>query len=192
MKNIQSKFDKMDHPNPNQSNDSSKSEIEKEKIEEKLEELNLDVDVDVDDLSCNFKAKESKTQIEPIYATRPNKLLLPVLNWGPNNQLRGFRESAILAIQLNRTLCIPPFFRHHSVSSKDDLVEAIEPDYRINVEKVKHLISTCNEDDIGKLKNKSLPIYYLIKPEYVNHVPMQSSQLVTFVQATPKTEILDI
>ena len=75
------------------------------------------------DLSCQFEADDEEDEIiEPIYKTRPNKFLIPSLTWGPNNQLRGFRESVIMAIQLNRTLCIPPFYKHKTDSSNTQQV----------------------------------------------------------------------
>ena len=39
---------------------------------------------------------------------------MPVLFFGPNNQIHGLRESIILSIKLNRTLALPPFYKHHS------------------------------------------------------------------------------
>lgn len=42
----------------------------------------------------------------------PDKFLLPVLVNGPNNQITGLREAAFVAIQLNRTLVVPKFFKH--------------------------------------------------------------------------------
>ena len=37
--------------------------------------------------------------------------LFLVLTYGPNNQLRGFRESIFIAEMLNRTIVVPPFFK---------------------------------------------------------------------------------
>ena len=64
---------------------------------------------------CNIQNPPSGKR--PIYETRNDRFLIPLIAWGPNNQLRGFREAAILAVKLNRTLCIPPFFKHHSDST---------------------------------------------------------------------------
>ena len=51
----------------------------------------------------------------------PNKYLIPVLTYGPNNQLRGFRETIFLAIKLNRTIIPPPFYKHSRTDeSKND------------------------------------------------------------------------
>ena len=81
------------------------------------------------DLRCEFESEddEDEEEIEPIYRTRANKFLIPSLTWGPNNQLRGFRESVILAIQLNRTLCIPPFYKHKTDESNTQAVRIFYP-----------------------------------------------------------------
>ena len=46
--------------------------------------------------------------------TDPDKFLVPVLFFGPNNQIHGLREAIILSIKLNRTLALPPFYKHHT------------------------------------------------------------------------------
>ena len=51
--------------------------------------------------ACNVK--NPPTGKKPKYQTRKDKFLIPLIAWGPNNQLRGFREAAILAVKLNRT-----------------------------------------------------------------------------------------
>ena len=51
----------------------------------------------------------------------PNKFIMPVLPYGPNNQLRGFRETIILAIKLNRTVVMPPFYKHRSDPSPGEI-----------------------------------------------------------------------
>ncbi|XP_065188853.1 uncharacterized protein LOC135819551 [Sycon ciliatum] len=50
--------------------------------------------------------------LHPVTDTTP--LLLPILPYGPNNQFRGFRDALVLAEWLNRTLVVPPFFKHHT------------------------------------------------------------------------------
>jgi len=43
---------------------------------------------------------------------------MPVLIWGPMNQVEGLRETIALAIRLNRTVVIPPMYRHFTGISK--------------------------------------------------------------------------
>ena len=66
-------------------------------------------------------------------------------------------KSIILALQLNRTLCIPAFFKHKSDDSasvlKDfgvvDQSEAlIDAKYRIDLDKLKHLMTICDLEKI--------------------------------------------
>ena len=57
---------------------------------------------------------------------RNDKFLIPFLNWGPNNQLRGLQESLILAIKLNRTLCVPFFFKHFTVRAQSKLLKRMK------------------------------------------------------------------
>ena len=79
--------------------------LPKEKPEEYLPTKNED---------CPSSSVNFDTKIEPMIKLNPNKFLTAALAWGPNNQLRGLRETIYLAIRLNRTLVIPPFFKHRS------------------------------------------------------------------------------
>ena len=46
----------------------------------------------------------------PKYETRKNKYLFPHLMQGMNGQIRGLREAVYLAIKLDRTLVLPPYY----------------------------------------------------------------------------------
>merc|ERR1712050_655630 len=98
--------------------------------------------------TCNIQ--NPKSGKKPIYETRRDKFLIPLIAWGPNNQLRGFREAAILAVKLNRTLCIPPFFKHHSdsTSSSKGGNDGLPAEVRVDLEGVRGLISTCETHEI--------------------------------------------
>ena len=52
------------------------------------------------------------TKITPKYRTRNDKYLINVSPFGPNNQLRGFRDTVLVAIYLNMTLALPLWFKH--------------------------------------------------------------------------------
>ncbi|CAG5108482.1 Oidioi.mRNA.OKI2018_I69.chr1.g3817.t1.cds [Oikopleura dioica] len=79
-----------------------------------------------------------------------DKFLIPFLNWGPNNQLRGLQESLILAIKLNRTLCVPFFFKHFTdLSLSDGEEHLVIPRFRIDVRKIHELITTCDVHEIA-------------------------------------------
>jgi len=111
-------------------------------IDEKMEEDHLKMH------ACNVK--NPPTGKKPKYQTRKDKFLIPLIAWGPNNQLRGFREAAILAVKLNRTLCIPPFFKHHSDSTSTSKGgnDGLPAEVRVDLEGVRGLISTCETHEI--------------------------------------------
>ena len=56
-------------------------------------------------------------QHKPLYTMDKEKFIVPVLPWGPVEQLRGFRETLLMAFYLNRTICIPPFWREKAETS---------------------------------------------------------------------------
>ena len=84
----------------------------------------------------------------------PNRILIPILEWGPNNQIRGLMETMLLAIKMNRTLVVPPFFKHHF-----DLTlqihgahgterDALEPEIRIDPVALSRLISVIDVEQM--------------------------------------------
>jgi hypothetical protein len=52
-----------------------------------------------------------------MYEMDESKLLIPVLPWGAAEQMRGFRESLLMGFFMNRTVCVPPFWRERSPSA---------------------------------------------------------------------------
>ena len=59
--------------------------------------------------------KHDFSDIEPYLKTiRRDHYLINLSPFGPNNQLRGFRDTLLLAIYLNRTIVMPPFFKHRT------------------------------------------------------------------------------
>ena len=94
--------------------------------------------------NCPFTPppKSSKNQPTPIHDLNPEKYLLNISPFGPNNQLRGFRDTVILAIYLNRTVVIPPFFKHgtdpsYKNKNQDSILNNTQPGWtKIDVEKL--------------------------------------------------------
>jgi len=86
--------------------------------------------------------------IVPKYHTDPDKFLIPVLAWGPNNQMRGFREALILARKMNRTICLPPFFKHHSDKSTQGGNVFIPPELRVDLSTLRSLTTVCETSEI--------------------------------------------
>ena len=68
--------------------------------------------------------------------------LLTVLTYGPNNQLRGFRESIFIAEMLNRTIVVPPFFKHDRTDKTiQDNGNLVNPWDRIDFESLSKISS---------------------------------------------------
>ena len=68
------------------------------------------------ELDSNYR--DDISDIEPFLKDiRRDHYLINLSPFGPNNQLRGFRDTLVLAIYLNRTIVMPPFFKHRTDSS---------------------------------------------------------------------------
>lgn len=80
--------------------------------------------------------------VTPLYQTNTEQFLMPVLIWGPMNQVEGFRETIALAISLNRTLVIPPMYRHFTDPTDPNGI--VDPEVRIDIPTVRKLISTIS------------------------------------------------
>ena len=88
----------------------------------------------------DWEEKEENKLPTPKYFLNPNKVLIPALYQGPNNQIFGFRESMIMAIKLNRTLIIPPFFPFVA-NDAVDFGHSVDGSKRINLEELRKFMS---------------------------------------------------
>ena len=59
--------------------------------------------------------------------------LLPILKFGPSEQVLGLYESLLLATFMNRTLVLPPFYFHGSDNQHSLRKRFVPPELRINV-----------------------------------------------------------
>ena len=90
---------------------------------------------------CELRIPEN-TKTAQTQKTLPNnstEFLVPLLKWGPTNQVYGFFESAQLAFILNRTLVIPPMYQHHTIrNSGNSRIENlnIPIGIRVNIEEI--------------------------------------------------------
>jgi len=87
------------------------------------------------------------TQVDPIYKLNPNKFLIPALIWGPMNQVEGLRESIAIAISLNRTLVLPPMFRHFT--DPDGPNGLVDSDIRVDIPSIRNLLSVTSYKALG-------------------------------------------
>jgi len=95
------------------------------------------------------------TPVVPLYKTSTERYIMPVLIWGPMNQVEGLRETIALAIRLNRTVVIPPMYRHFTDPNGPNGI--VDPEIRIDIPSVRKLISTVSY--------KSLPA--TLKPDNI-------------------------
>ena len=66
-----------------------------------------------DKLLCPLDRRElNLDNITPRKHLHHDRYLLNLSPFGPNNQIRGFRDTIVLAIYLNRTIIMPPWYRH--------------------------------------------------------------------------------
>ena len=113
-------------------------------LEKYPESPDTGVVVDYEQSVASVVAENNGETDGPHYNTDPNRYLIPLLSMGPNNQLEGFLESVFLAIKLNRTLCVPPFYKHKT----DDLNEAVSSKLRVDSGELRKLMTICETDEI--------------------------------------------
>ena len=93
-------------------------------------------------------------KLKPLIDLDRTKFLTPVLTYGPNNQLRGFRETVWLAIKLNRSIVVPPFFKHDRTDGMKKQAGIIPPVHRIDIEKLGRLVPVVSSEMMSNLCDK--------------------------------------
>ena len=101
--------------------------------------------------------KRSIDNVRPLFDLRRNFYLIPVLIWGPNNQMNGLIETIALAIKLDRTLVLPKFYRHYRDPLALDVNadnftkfyrDSIDPEFRISVKSLSELLPVVYIDEL--------------------------------------------
>ena len=90
---------------------------------------------------------------KPRYQTvREDKYLFSVSPFGPNNQLRGLRDSIMLAIYLNRTYVLPSFFKHSTDASynEDELHNMQNANEKIDVYQLSQFVNIITMEELSK------------------------------------------
>ena len=77
-----------------------------------------------------------------------DKILIPLLPWGANNQLQGFRESIYFAKTLGRSLAVPVFFPNWN---QKGLPRTIDASMRLNINSLSEYVSLIDPNDVSKL-----------------------------------------
>jgi len=91
---------------------------------------------------CVLRFSKSIIIEKPKYVLDPEKFLTAFVSRGPNNQIYSLRETIYIAITLNRTLILPPFFKHDrgDPTSNGSNTAIVDFEQRIDVEKLRQLI----------------------------------------------------
>ena len=168
-------------------------EKELEVIEEEIDEEEPD-EQSIDTKCPNFDV-DWRIRIEPKYNLRKDYFITPVFTYGPNNQLRAFRESILLAIFTNRTLILPPFYKHNRNDAGADGKDRIaEPGMRIDVELVRRYLTTSNGAAASKLCDKSFDAVFLGGKNYCKESRLSSisnyTGMVDFVPDNEKRKMI--
>ena len=93
---------------------------------------------------------------EPMIKTDPTKFITGTYIWGPNNQSRGLRELVLMSVKMNRTLALPPFFKHWgtdtTVEKKSTPVDAST---RLDINHLRNLITIIKPEKMAEKCNVS-------------------------------------
>ena len=87
-------------------------ELSKEEIQEVIDDMKEALEVLEEEESCKLTSPRKIREKQPKYNLNREKFLSAFVARGPNNQIYSLRETIYLAIALNRTLILPPFFKH--------------------------------------------------------------------------------
>ena len=105
------------------------------------------------ELNSNYADSNTLKKIKPLLnSIRRDHFLLNLSPFGPNNQLRGFRDTLILAIYLNRTIVLPPFFKHRTDGSV--LLNGYnyqEPQQKLDAVEIAKLVPVVTLDQFSKV-----------------------------------------
>ena len=110
------------------------------KIEEHVENHN----------SCPIYLNEITELKNPKKQLNNTKYLLPILKWGPNNQILGFYESAFMAKYLQAKLVVPPFFFSHTDeyhSRFNSKILEVPASLRVNLNEFDNLASLDHREE---------------------------------------------
>ena len=164
------------------------------------------------DVKSEAEIYEKAKQQTPLYNLRRDKFLVNVSPFGPNNQFRGFRDTVLLAIHLNRTLVLPPIFKHITDPSYNwhrDFENHMNITWRIDVLRLSKLLPVVNfeefvrhcrnrDDNIMLLARNPIPpktfrklqMYEAIAHDYYRIKDLNISRNLTFDGATKNVRSL--
>lgn len=164
-------------------------------------------DGDTQDFTANHcphpKKIHWKHYVKPIYDVNKEKFLLPVLNWGPNNQLTGLYESMMLARILDRTLVVPPFYRHQFDDWKDKFPHP-SLESRVNPQLIREYVTTAPLSYMKEACNGQIDVAFIQHPlnggsrlqrlhefENVTGMPVSNGGSMVMIPMEPELDTTD-
>ena len=106
-------------------------------ITDLLENSAISKNSDPSDQTCSFPLEKMKPKSEEI--SDSTKFLIPILKWGPNNQMMGFFEALSVAKLTNRKLVLPPFYFHEKTQKHTK--PFVPGELRVNVKAIPELVT---------------------------------------------------
>ncbi|CAG5104423.1 Oidioi.mRNA.OKI2018_I69.chr1.g1246.t1.cds [Oikopleura dioica] len=100
------------------------------------------VDYNEEEEDCKSTSPRKIREKQPKYNLNQEKFLSAFVARGPNNQIYSLRETIYVAIALNRTLILPPFFKHDrgDPTSNGSNTAIVDFEQRIDIQKLTKLI----------------------------------------------------
>ena len=100
--------------------------------------------------------------VQPLLnSIRRDHYLVNISPFGPNNQLRGFRDTLLLSVYLNRTIVIPSFFKHRTDPSYQSGSPYQDGQQKIDGLKLAEFIPTITMQEFGRNCPNGLDVVYL-------------------------------
>lgn len=117
----------------------------------------------------SYSLHQDLAKIKPLLSSiRTDHYLVNVSPFGPNNQLRGFRDTLMLSIFLNRTIVIPQFFKHRSDPSVNILGYLYQDgQQKIDAEKLAEFMPVTTLDHFADECRGGLDVMYLARKHSV-------------------------
>ena len=133
------------------------------------------------------KCNHDPFHLEPEIRLDPDHFLIPILEWGPNNQLRGFMESMYIAIQLNRTLIVPPFFKHRTDTTilSHETQDALHPNKRIDPYLVSKYLSSYEDYDMKRLCGGKVNAVFKARQECNEYTVRRIDHFLRYTEMEP-------
>ena len=116
---------------------------------------------------CPQREPKWSEVIEPRYKTDPNKYLTGTYIWGPNNQNRGLIEVVFMALKMNRTLSLPPFFKHWGTDTTIEQKSTPTPAFtRLDVDALRTLLPIVQPEEMASACDHKFDALWAARRDY--------------------------